>query len=260
MLTILEAAKMFGISTFVRRNTRLATLLASLALGAGLQALPAHAAGNFTPPQGCTGFLTVQMHGCMVSNHYTCSSDPKGDKWRIDFNADGPVFVSHTNYESEWVESYDLGEGTHEVLQRPSKRPASFSDLLKTGTDTYDFTVVTDDGVRKHVTGTDKLTGKTRVLNGVTLEQTEFQTTETDATGKPLWSSKGHEWINRDWRLFIAGTGVWQDEKGKVPFDNSPALLLQKGQKGFMSTTPEFDCNSVMSELVLPPKPQQVLQ
>jgi hypothetical protein len=229
-------------------------LLAGLALGLAAQTLPAHAAGDFTPPKGCTGFLTVQMHGCLVSNHYRCQGDPKGDQWRVDFNADGPVFVSRIDYETEWVESYDLGAGTHEVLQKPSKQPASFSKLLATGADSYDFTTATDDGKIQHVTGTDKLTGKSEVISGVKLEQTEFDTKETDANGKMIWHSKGQEWINRDWRLFLAGTGVWEDDQGKVPYNNSPMLLLQKGQKGFMSTTPEFDCNSVMSELVLPPK------
>ena len=227
-------------------------LPAGLALWLSAFGLPAFAAGNFTPPKGCTGFLTVQMHGCMVSNHYRCEGDPKGNQWRIDFNADGPVFVSRIDYETQWLESFDLGAGTHDVLKQPSKDPASFSDLLKTGKDTYDFETVTDGGKIQHITGYDKLTGKTKVLGGETLEQTQFDTKETGADGKMIWHSTGHEWISRKWRLFLAGAGIWQDDKGKLPYDNTPMLLLQKGQKGFMSTTPEFDCNSVMSSLVRP--------
>lgn len=227
-------------------------LLAGLALGwAGLGG-PA-AASNFTPPKGCTGFLTVQMHGCIVSNHYRCDQDPKGDQWRVDFNQDGPFFVSRIDYETQWIETYDLSAGTHEKLETPSRDPASFSDLLSKGTDSYDFTTVTDEGKVQHVTGYDKLTGVSKTITGVKLEQTEFDTTAKDADGQMVWHSKGHEWISPTWRLFMAGAGIWEDEQGKTPYDNSPVLLLQPGQKGFMSTAPEFDCNTVLSSLPVTP-------
>lgn len=236
-----------------KRNTKTRLgLLAGLAFIACGPALPALAAGAFTPPKGCTGFLTVQMHGCIVSNHYKCDADPKGDQWRVDFNQDGPFFVSRVDYETEWVETFDLAAGTHEKLTKPAPAPASFSDLLATGKDTYDFSTVTDDGKVEHVTGTDTLTGVTRVVSGVTLEQTAFDTTAKDADGKLIWQSKGHEWINRNWRLFLAGAGSWDDGSGPAPFDNTPVALIQPGAKGFMSSEPEFDCNSVESQLVLP--------
>ena len=235
-------------------------LLAGLAfLGCG-PALPALAGSAFTPPKGCTGYLTVQMHGCIVSNHYKCDADPSGDKWRVDFNQDGPFFVSRVDAETQWVETFDLAAGTHETLKQPSVAPASFSNLLSKGVNTYDFSTVTDDGKVEHVTGTDKLTGTTRVVSGVTLEQTEFDTTSKDGDGKLVWHSKGHEWIDRDWRLFLAGAGTWDDGTGATVFDNTPVALIQPGAKGFMSSSPEFDCNTVESQLTLPGHSGKVIQ
>lgn len=228
-------------------------LLAGLGLGFAGQTLPVRAADAFTPPKGCTGFLTVQMRGCIVSNHYKCKGDPQGDQWRVDFNSDGPFFVSRIDYETEWLETYDLAAGTHEVLQKNPKDPASFSELLAKGTDSYDFSTVTDDGKVEHVTGYDKLTGVSKTISGVTLDQTEYDTMAKDGDGNLVWHSKGHEWISRNWRLFLAGAGVWEDEQGKTAFDNTPMMLSQPGQKGFMSTDPQYDCNSVMSALPLPP-------
>lgn len=224
-------------------------IILAAALGVSALAGPAHAGSTFTPPKGCTGYLTVQMRGCIVSNHYRCDQDPKGDQWRVDFNDTGPFFASHIDSETRWVETYDLAAGTHEVLEPGAKAPASFSKLLETGSDSYDFSTVTDDGSVTHVVGTDRLTGVTKVQDGVKLEQTEFDTTATDDSGKLVYRAKGHEWINRDWRLFIAGTGVWEDQSGTMNYDNSPMRLSQKGQRGFMSSEPQYDCHSVMSAL-----------
>ncbi len=231
-------------------------LAIGLALGFAGQVLPvsAQAAAPFSAPKGCTGFLTVQMRGCIVSNHYTCKGDPAGDQWRVDFDDTGPFFVSKIDAETQWLETFDLASDEHDTLQPGGADPASFSTLLAKGIDHYDFTTVSDGGNIQHVTGFDKLTGVTRTVSGVKLEETEFDVTAKDPKGKLIWHSAGHEWINRDWRIFLAGKGIWQDQKGTSEFDNTPMILLQPGQKGFMSTQPEFDCKSVMSSLALPPK------
>lgn len=243
-----------------RMTTRRISLLAGLALAALIPGRAAMAAGAFHAPKSCTGFLTVQMHGCLVSNHYRCKGDAKGEQWRVDFDDQGPFFATRTNAETEWLETYDLSAATHEVLQPHGKAPASFSDLLKTGTDRYDFVMQADNGRIEHVTGYDTLTGIKRSVSGVTLEQTDYLTKSVDAKGKLIWKSKGHEWISRELRLFFAGTGLWQDDQGTTTFDNTPALFLKPGQTGFMSTTPEFDCNTVMSQLSLPTPKNEVIQ
>ncbi len=210
---------------------------------------------TYVPPKGCTGFLTVQMHGCVVSNHYTCDSDPNGNKWRVDINQGGPFFVSRIDSETQWLDTYDLAAKEHDKLVEPQVKPASFSTLLATGVDSYDFTTIADDGTTQHVTGTDKLNGVKRVLNGITLEQTEFDTKAVGADGKLVWQSKGNEWINREWRLFLSGAGTWTDDKGSSTYDSSPAALILPGKPGFFASAPEFDCNTVLSQLSLPPQP-----
>ena len=51
----------------------------------------AHAQNVFTPPEGCTGFLTVQARNCSVSNYYKCAADPAGHQWRADFEVEGVI-------------------------------------------------------------------------------------------------------------------------------------------------------------------------
>ncbi|OIQ77225.1 hypothetical protein GALL_410840 [mine drainage metagenome] len=238
---------------------KLRILACLLTMTAGLPVV-AIAGPKFQPPKGCTGFLTVQMHGCIVSNHYTCPGDAQGVKWRVDLNQDGPFFVSKIDDETQWLETYDIGAKTHEVLVQPSVKPASFSQLIKTGRNDYDFITVTDDGKREHVTGYDKLTGVSKVVDGVKLEESEFVSQAVGDDGTLLWRSSGNEMISREMRIFLAGKGIWQDPNGKTPFDNMPVVMRTPGQTGFFAAQPEFDCNTVMSQLTLPPALEGVIQ
>lgn len=233
--------------------------MAAAACAMALGAAGTAPAATFHPPRGCTGFLTVQSHGCLVSNHYRCKGDAPGDQWRADFGANGPFFVARTDRETRWMESEDLATGTHETLQPGAADPASFSRLLATGTDTFDFKTVTGAGRERHYTGHDTLTGQSATIGGVALKRTEYAITARDGSGKVLWRSTGHEYIQPEWRLFLAGAGKWIDASGTVPFDNSPAQFVFPGQSGFMSTVPVYDCDTMMSALPMPPK-ESVIQ
>lgn len=227
--------------------------LALVALMAG----PA-AAGNFTPPAGCETFLTVQSKGCRVSNHYVCSADPAGDKWRADFDQEGMFFLSRTNDEGEWVESYDTGAGTKQVLQ-DRMDPASFSELLSRGRDDYRFGLSTDGGDPTDVQGHDALTGKTVVIDGEPLQQTEFEYAETGPDGTVLRRSYGNEFVSAKWRLFFAGPSQWDGGTGFLPMDGSPLQFSEAGEPGFATTQPIFDCDAVMSMLPESFMPQEAL-
>jgi len=227
----------------------------AMALGTGIAA----PAATFQPPKGCTGFLTVQSHGCMVSNHYRCTADAPGDQWRADFGVNGPFFVSRTDRETRWMESADLASGTRETLEPGAADPASFTGLLATGFDDFDFRTRTTSGAERHYTGHDKLTGQTVTIDGVTLKRTEYAITARNGSGKVLWRSTGHEYIQPAWRMFLSGTGKWIDARGAAPFDNSPAQFAFPGQPGFMSTVPVYDCDTMMSALPTPPK-ESVIQ
>lgn len=220
--------------------------LATLAL---LLASPA-AAQTFAPPPGCTGFLTVQARGCKVSNHYRCAGDAPGDQWRVDFGTDGAYFVSRIDHETQWVLSVDLISGVEQRLDPSPADPASFSGLLRTGTDTFDFQLDHSDGRRTRVRGFDTLTGRKVVIDGIELEETSYEFRETDAaSGEDLDAARGREFVHRDWRLFFAGPSEWRDGNGWQPFDRSPVLFAQPGQPGFMSTEPKFDCDDQLAAL-----------
>lgn len=226
----------------------------ALALGA---ASPA-AGKTFTPPQGCTLYLTAQQMGCIVSNYYRCTQDAPGDQWRADFGLNGAYFVSKIDRESQWLESVDLDSGTHEVLQPGGADPASFSMLLSKGRDDFDFSTSTDTGVVTHYKGHDLMTGKSVTINGVALKQTEYAITATGPDGKVLWSSSGHEYIQPEWRIFLSGAGVRKGPEGALPYDNTPMQLIQPGQPGFAATVPEYGCHSTMSMLELPQSKRMV--
>lgn len=215
------------------------TLLASPAL-----------AGSFNAPEGCTTFLTVQSRGCYVANYYTCEGDPAGDQWRADFDQEGPYFLSRIDSETQWVESIEVNPKTVQTLDPNPQDPASFSDLLSTGQDNYIFSLSKDNGSHSSVRGYDRLTGKTVTIDGVPLEETEFDYTETDDAGTVLRRARGHEFISRDMRMFFSGSSEWEQPDGSwLPLEGSPVTFAKPGDKGFEATQPIFDCDAMMSQL-----------
>jgi hypothetical protein len=212
-------------------------------------------AGTFTPPEGCTTFLTVQSKQCRVSNHYTCTADRAGDQWRADYDQEGVFFISRIDSEAQWVESIEVDPPSRQTLDANPADPASFSDLLASGNDSYIFGLSKDTGERTRVRGNDRLTGKQVVIDGITLQQTEFNFTETDTAGNVLRRSRGNEYIHPEWRLFFSGPSQWDGGDGTyLPLDGSPVQFIFPGEPGFASTQPLFDCDAVMSSLPFPPK------
>lgn len=211
------------------------------------------AAGTFNPPLGCKAYLTVQSRGCLVSHFYTCENDAKGDQWRADYDDQGPIFLSRIDREAQWLESYENNPPVRETLDANPKDPASFSGLLETGLDTFTFSLTKQTGERTNINGFDKLTGKTAVIDGVTLQQTEYEYTQTDDKGVVLRHSKGNEFISSDWRTFFSGRSEWQAEDGTwSTSEGSPVSFILPGEPGFDSTTPIYECNAQMSMLTAP--------
>ena len=135
-----------------------------------------------------------------------------------------------------------------QTLDAGAADPASFSDLL-TGRDDFDFHLSRDDGTHSHVTGFDKLTGRSVTIDNITLQQTEFEFHETDDEGTLLRQSRGTEYINADWRNFFSGPSKWDGGTGDgyVPLDGSPVEFIFPGEPGYMSTSPLFECDAVLS-------------
>ena len=204
-------------------------------------------AGTFTPPEGCSAFLTVQSRQCRVSNYYKCSADAAGDQWRQDFDQEGVFFKSRIDSETQWIESFDLNPEVRQSLDPGAEDPASFSDLIGKGRDDFAFGLSKDTGEQTKVRGFDRLTGKSFVIDGVSLKQTEFEFTETDLAGNVLRQSRGNEFISEDYRMFYSGPSEWNDGTGYVPIDGSPVQFILPGEKGFASTQPIFDCDAILS-------------
>jgi hypothetical protein len=207
-------------------------------------------AGSFVAPEGCTTYLTVQSRGCYVANHYTCEGDPAGHKWRADFDQEGPFFLSRIDEETQWIESIELSPMVTQTLDPNPEDPASFTNLTETGRDDFAFELSKDNGEHSKVRGFDRLTGKTISIDGVTLEETEFEYEETDDSGTILRRARGHEYISRDWRMFFSGLSEWYDGTDTwLPMDSHPVKFFRPGDKGFESTQPIFDCDAVLSQL-----------
>lgn len=224
-----------------------------LMIGA-LAPLPAVAANQWTAPQGCEIFLTVQSKQCRASNHYRCDGDAPGDQWRADFDQDGLFFQSRINSEAEWVESYEMNPTVRQELQPGAMDPASFTDLVTRGRDDFIFGLSKETGEETDVRGYDQLTGKTWVIDGITLSETEFSYEETDASGMVLRKSRGREYIHPEWRLFFSGPSEWWDGTQWLPGDGSPLQFIFPGEPGFAATEPLFDCDPVLSQGPSPAK------
>lgn len=206
--------------------------------------------GTWTAPEGCEVFMTVQARACRVSNHYRCAADPEGDQWRADFDQEGVFFYSRIDFEGQWVESYTLNPTVRQKLDPIRADSASFSELLETGIDTWDFGMSRDDGSASAARGYDRLTGRTVVIDGITLSETEIDFTETDIMGNVLRRARGTEYLHPDWRLFFAGPGETDLGDGRwLPIDGSPVEFIFPGEDGFLDTQPKYDCDVLSAEL-----------
>ncbi|WP_045388038.1 hypothetical protein [Falsirhodobacter sp. alg1] len=220
---------------------RLACIIALLPVAA--------AAGSFQPPAGCTTKMTVQYKQCRVSNYYVCTQDAPGDMWRSDSDQQGPFFLSRTNSEGEWMESYDGNDSGAERLDQVNDA-GSISNLMATGTDSYDFWQRRSNGSRTHTVGRDSLTGQTEVIDGQSLAQTKYRLTETDEAGNILRESRGNEFISQELGTFFSGSSEHRFNEGEwVASNDRPMSFAFPGEDGFEAGQPIFDCDEVLSGL-----------
>ncbi|MDZ7904372.1 MAG: hypothetical protein U5N55_00160 [Cypionkella sp.] len=169
-----------------------------------LFAAPAFA-GSFTPPEGCTLKMTVQSRGCNVSNHYICEGDATGEQWRADFDQEGIYFQSKIDFETQWIESYEINPPVKQTLDPNPSDPANFSALLDTGYDSFAFGLSKDNGETSTVRGFDRLSGGDVVVDGITLKRTEYEMTETAPDGTVLRQARGREFVSADFRTLFLG-------------------------------------------------------
>ncbi|MGO4851875.1 hypothetical protein [Phaeovulum sp. W22_SRMD_FR3] len=209
-------------------------------------ALPLHAE-VFTPPAGCTLTVTVQSRQCTVANYYSCADAP-GDQWISYADGTGEFFVSRIDSETRWIESYSRDTGKTDRLSPDSADNASFSELLQTGRDDYDFITSSTSGEDRRYVGYDLLAGGQVTIDGVPLERSEFDLTTFDSAGNFISRRHGQQYISRSLRSFFSDSEDFENAYGDaVHTEGAPVLFEFPGEPGFGATKPIYDCDVLMT-------------
>ncbi len=202
---------------------------------------------KFRLPAGCDAYLTVQDRSCSVDHHFRCDTDPSGHQRRVSFDEEGMTYLGMIDAETQWIQSFHARAGSTERLAPAPNDPASFSQLIATGRDDYDFVTLSDKYGPTHFKGTDTLTGRDVEIDGVVLQETAFQITATTPDGTVLWTSQGNEFISRDWQMFVSGTGTTTTPTDSFEKDDTPVEFIYPGEPGFLSTRPKHGCGVMLS-------------
>jgi len=215
--------------------------------GAALMAQETTSPRLFSLPAGCTAYVTIQSAACGVSHHFTCEGDPEGLQRRVDLDEGGVSYFGAIDAETQWIESTHVLAGHSERLEAEPADRASFTALLETGVDTYDFKTLSDEvGVTRFV-GQDRLTGNTVTIDGVVLDETEYAIRALDARGQEMWAASGFEYISRDFRMFLSGVSTITTPEESWENDDRPMEFVFPGEPGFLTGSPKFGCGVVMS-------------
>jgi hypothetical protein len=201
----------------------------------------------FTMPAGCDAFLTVQSESCAVDHHFTCEGDADGHQRRVSIDEQGLTYAGETDRETQWINSFHVMSGHRERLESNPVERASLSDLIKTGVDDFDFRTLSDEIGETRYVGQDTLTGREITIDSVTLAETTYDITAFDEDGNEMWSAKGNEFISRDWRMFLSGTGVITTPNGSFDRANRPVEFIFPGEPGFLSSRPKHGCGIAIS-------------
>jgi len=205
-------------------------------------------AAAFQLPVGCTAYLTVHDNNCQVDHHFRCDGDPAGIQRRVTLSEEGMLFMGQIGSETQWVESFHALSGHTERLESNPADPASLSALLATGHDSFDFFTQSPEIGRTRYVGEDSLTGRTVVIDDVTLDETRYSLSAFSPAGVELWRAKGHEFISRDWRMFLSGKGVVTTPTDRFEKHDEPVEFIFPGEAGFLSPKPKHGCGALMSQ------------
>lgn len=221
----------------------------TIAILAALVAAPvaAQTVETFELPAGCNAYLTIQTEACSVDHIFTCEGDAEGFQRRVSIGEDGVTYIGQIDSETQWIESVHLFSGHREQLSDSVTDPASFSELVESGIDTYDFTTESEEIGQTRYVGQDSLTGRQITIDGVTLDETQYNITAYDAEGEVKWSSEGNEYISQRFRMFLAGSSTITTENGTFDNNDNPVEFIFEGEPGFLSANPKHGCGETLS-------------
>ncbi|SLN34365.1 hypothetical protein [Pseudooctadecabacter jejudonensis] len=229
------------------KTTTLAALIAS---ALAVPSVVAQDAQQFSLPQGCEAYLTIQTSSCSVSHHFTCDFDAAGEQRRATLDEEGLSYIGKINSEAEWVESFHLRSGHTEQLSFSADR-MMMTDLLAGDVDTWDFTTSSDEIGETQYVGFDQLTGEAVTIDGVDLLRTEYALTAFDEDGTEIWRAEGREFVNAEWRMFIGGVSSYTTSEGTFDSDDTPVEFIFPGEEGFLSQNPKHGCGVELSSAEL---------
>jgi len=210
-----------------------------------LLAGPALASDTFVPPVGCSGTLTVQSRSCEVTHVYSCAGDAPGENWAVTFDLEGPFLVDKIDFETQWLHTFHIRSGLTESLIAPAEDPASLTELLATGIDTYDFMLSNPDGDIR-VVGYDQIAGDALEIDGEVLLPMVFEGRYEDAGGPYMFVS-GTQFVSAKHRRFFAGTFVITEGDDTQEWDASPIDFIYPGEPGFFDKTPRYECDASLA-------------
>ena len=214
-------------------------------IAAAIGLLPfAAQAQSFSVPEGCEGVVTVQQHGCLMVNVWQCEADPVGDKWIALITENGVFSIQHVDAEFQWLESFKASG--NEALVQPAPDPASMTELLENGLDTFEFVIEKESGAERNV-GFDALTDLEVEIDGEPLLQTEFEGRTFAEDGTELDHGLGRQLVSAKHRMFFFGES-WKPETPDQIVDLSPIEFIYPNEAGFMAGKPKFDCGVIESQ------------
>jgi len=212
-----------------------------------LMAGPAAAQAVFTPPAGCSGILTIQGRSCLLTNVWTCESDPEGHKWVAIFNETGPFQIRKVDSEFQWLTTYFTNPSRVETMVQPAPDPENLTELFRDMLDIFDFTVTSsNDGSTRRITGFDRLTGESTVIDGETLLNTEYAFESRNSAGNLIGSYEGRQFVSEKYRIFMFGRS-WNTDTPDQIFDATPIDFTYPGEPGFFALKPIYDCGAILS-------------
>ncbi|MCK0120608.1 MAG: hypothetical protein ABJO29_16385 [Yoonia sp.] len=220
--------------------------LTCLLISAAVPAV-AQTAEVFELPAGCDAYLTIQTEACSVDHIFTCEGDAEGHQRRISIGENGVTYAGEIDEETQWVESFHVGSGHVERLEAEPRDRASFSELVEMGIDTYDFMTESEEVGKTRYVGQDSLTGEQITIDGVVLDQTQYNITAYDEAGDVKWASEGNEYISQRFNMFLAGSSKVTTENGTFDNDDNPVEFIFPGEPGFLSANPKHGCGETLS-------------
>lgn len=232
-----------GAIPFLTGQPMLRPLATSLAV---LAAAPAAAQAVFTPPAGCTGVLTAQLQGCLMTHVWTCEGDAEGHQWVALFDEIGPRQIRLVDRDFQWLQTFYFDPPAVETLESTSDA-LNLDTLFRYKFDDFDFVTRTDTlSEPERFRGYDRLTGETVVIDGEPLWRTEFAYDVLDPDDTVYYSAGGRQYVSERHRIFFFGE-AWDAATPDVITDNSPVSFAYPGEPGFFSQRPTEGCGALMS-------------